>query len=232
MKALLVFAMLSGCQLVYPLEADDQPGDQLVQVRETFTRTEPAMTQSLTFDGEPSIEAGDLVVVMIQGRTIDDLIMTNMSPGWGLIEDEEALMCPGQFHVWYLAGINDADAPLTYDFQFSMADTFSVIVTAYAGANTARLMHFIRRGLLDDSLTETAFPAAEIAARSRVWFGGAALTAWSDADAPLTTEKLSSLQQLASYDLPAPSGAVPEVTLPLSPRTSFCGNIVQVAIEP
>ncbi len=220
---LALLLLVTGCQVVFPLEDDSQ----IVELRTTFTRT-PGFTNHIIFEGEPEIQPGDLLIAMIQAQHLDDIAMTQMSPGWALVVDEEAKSCTDLFfHVWFLRTIMTTET--VYDFAFDLQDEMSAIVTAYSGATSAQLLKFELLGQVVGA-EETTFPAAEIAPGSIAWFGGGAQRPWGDPNAPVGTDQLDVVDNLSTYQLHVPDGQVPAVVLPIP--EGFCADVAQIKVEP
>jgi hypothetical protein len=235
MRAALPLLFATGCQLVFSL--DDNRGEQIVQRRTSLIQT-AGNTYSVSLDLGSTIEEGDLVIATIQARQLDDVEISVLSPGWKLIAEEEALDCPGQFHVWFLQTIVTAGLQSEFEFMPDNADSpappMDVITTAYSGASSARLLDFKLMGPLqmqDPPVERIAFAEMEIEPGSMVWFGGGALSPWTDLDRPVGTQPIQSLQQLAAFELAVPSGALPEVELP-NRIGDFCADVAQIAVEP
>lgn len=234
MRVVALLALLgAGCGVVFPLE--ELP---VLEVRTTFTHSQP-QTLHLTFDGDPALQPGDVAIAMIQGETIDDMKMSDMSPGWSLIADEEARGCNMiRFHVWFLRTIVTAET--TFDFTFEAdpddapgepdaPDDFTAFVTAYANASDATLMDFqlTEGGLNGDQL---AYAAENIEPGSIVWMGGGAQRPWADTDAPNGAERIGTFEHLAAFEIPAPGGQVPATTVPI--LDAFCADVAQIKVEP
>lgn len=216
---------LTGCQLVFP--RDDISESSGVELRTTFTTVD--QNDRLVFDGDGTLQQGDLVIAAIQARTIDNIRMTDSSLGWSLIADEQARGCPAMFHVWLMRTIVNDDT--SFDFTFSEPDEFSVLVTAYRGASSATLMDFALTGVdLDIDDDEYIYDADTVSPSSIIYIGGGANQPWADLNAPDEGERLDSIQNLAAYQLGVADGEVPEIGISIT--NGFCADIAQIKVEP
>lgn len=205
-------------------DAPPPGGGGPVELRTTFTRS-VASTNQLTFEGDAAIQDGDLVVAMLQARSLDDIELTT-SPGWTLLAEDSAVMCTGLFHVWFLTAT--ASASTTFEFGFDVPDAFSAVVTAYGGGSTATLLDFKLMGTLRNM--PITYAATTLAPTSVVWVGGGAQASWTSFDAPIGMQQISAIDNLAAFHLPVADGNVPAIELPND--NGFCANVAQVAVEP
>ncbi len=227
MRLTVLLSLVTGCQLVFPLEGDRDP----VTLRKTYLH-DPGTTKRITLPLDPAVQLGDLLIVMIGARELDDIEIEELSPGWTLMAEEEAVMCPGQFHVSFLKTVVTPDTESESEIDFDVEGSMNVLVSVYTGASDARLLDFKLMGNLQNE-PALAFPEATLAPGSIAWFGGSALTPWSDIDAPVGTERIGAVAQLAAFQLPVRDGQLPEVVLPNQrPLNEFCANVAQISVEP
>lgn len=227
MRLAVLLSLVTGCQLVFPLDGDRDP--VTVTLRKTYLH-DPGTTKRIELPLDPAVEPGDLLIAMIGARDLDDIEIEEISAGWTLMAEEEAVMCPGQFHVSFLSAIVTADTESQFDFD--VEGSMNVLVSVYTGASSARLLDFKLMGDLQNEPT-LAFPVATLEPGSIAWFGGSALKPWSVVDTPVGTERIDAVAQLAAFQLAVPDGQLPEVILPNDrPLNEFCANVAQIAVEP
>lgn len=205
--------------------AGDGPTGGAVELRTSFTRTTTTAATQLTFDGDAAIQPGDQLIAVVQAKTLDDIELA-ANPGWTVLVEDSAVMCINPFHVWLL--VTTASANTAFDFTFTTADTFSAIVTAYAGGSTPRLMDWKLMGTLRN--LPITYAAASLAAGAVVWMGGGGQTNWTSFDTPVGTAQLELIDNVAAFQRPAPDGAVPAIELPND--NGFCANVGQISVEP